>query len=106
MLVKSTYHNKNTKDLSFDEYMNIGKFPIDTPKYTDKNGLLIVDKILKYEGLDKELIAVASHLGFNIGLTTKAKAGFRLDLQISKECSEVIYEAFASSNRFTGYSLS
>jgi hypothetical protein len=105
MLVKSPYHNKNTKDLSFDEYMNRARFPIDTPKYTDKNGLLIVDKILKYEDLDKEFTAVASHLGFNIELTTKAKAGFRLDLQISNEYSEAIYEAFSSSNRFTGYSL-
>jgi hypothetical protein len=105
MLVKSPHHNKNTKDLSFDEYMNRGKFPIDTPKYTDNNGLLIVDRILKYEELDKELTAVASHLGFNIVLTTKAKSGFRLDLQISKKYSEAIYEAFASSNRFTGYSL-
>ena len=106
MLVKSPYFNKDTKDLSFDEYMNRGEFPIDTFKYTDENGLLIVDKILKYEDLDKELTAVASYLGFNIELTTKAKAGYRLDLHISKEYSEAIYEAFASSNRFTDYSLS
>jgi len=106
MLVKSPYHNKQTKDLSFNDYMNRRKFPIDTPKYTDQNGLLIVDKILKYEDLDKELMSVASHLGFNIELLTKAKSGFRLDLQISKEHLEIIYEAFASSNRFTGYSFS
>jgi hypothetical protein len=105
MLVKSPYHNQKTKDLSFDDYMDRRKFPIDTAKYTDKNGLLIVDKILKYEDLDKDLIAVASQLGFNMKLSTKAKSGLRLDLQISKEHSEIIYEAFSSSNRFTGYSL-
>lgn len=105
MLVKSPYHNKKTKELSFDDYMNRKKFPVDTPKYTDKNGLLIVDKILKYEDLDKELMAVANQLGFNMELSTKAKSGFRLDLQISKEHTEIIYDAFSSSNRFTGYSL-
>jgi hypothetical protein len=106
MLVKSPYNKKKFKDLSFDDYMNRRKFPIDAPKYTDNNGLLIVDKILKYEDLNKELMPVASHLGFNFELSTKAKSGFRLDLQISKEHSEIIYEAFASSNRFTGYCLS
>lgn len=106
MLVNSPHHNKKTKNLSFDDYINRQKFPIDTPKYTDKSGHLIVDKILKYEELDKELMAVASQLGFKIELLTKVKSGFHIDLQVSKEHSEIIYDAFASSNRFTGYSLS
>lgn len=105
MLVNSLNHNHNTKDLSFDDYMNMRKFPIDTPKYTDESELLIVDKILRYEDLDKELKAVAGHLGFNMELSTKAKSGFRIDLQVSKEHSEIIYDAFYSSNRFTGYCL-
>lgn len=105
MLVKSPHHNQKTKELSFDEYINKRNFPIDTAKYTDKNGLLIVDKILKYENLNIELKDLACQLGFGLELTTKAKSGFRLDLQISREHSEIIYDAFSSSNRFTGYSL-
>lgn len=105
MLVRSPHHNQKTKNLSFDDYINMRKFPIDTLKYTDKNGLLIVDRILKYEDLDKELTAVASQLHFNMEFSTRAKSGFRLDLQVSKEHSEIIYDAFSSSTRFTGYCL-
>lgn len=105
MLVRSPHHNQKTKNLSFDDYINMRKFPIDTLKYTDKNGLLIVDRILKYEDLDKELMAVASQLRFNMEFSTRAKSGFRLDLQVSKEHSEIIYDAFSSSTRFTGYCL-
>ena len=105
MLVNSPHHNKNTKDLSFDDYVSRGNFPVDTGKYTDKKGNLIVDKILSYEDLDNELTAVASQLGFSFELLVNAKSGFRMDLNVTEKQSQIIYEAFSSSNQFTGYCL-
>ena len=106
MLVNSPYHNKHTKEMSFEEYVNKGKFPVDTEKYTDENGNLIVDRILKYEELDKELMTIANYIGLNLKLKTRAKSGFRMDLQITEKQSQIIYQAFSTSNQFTRYSFS
>ena len=105
MLVGSPHHNQETKGLSFDDYVGRREFPVDTEKYTCENGHLIVDRVLRYEDLDNELRSVANFLGFSFELSAREKAGFRLDLSISREQSEIIYESFASSNRITGYRL-
>ena len=105
MLVNSPFYYKNFKNMSFEEYIRRGEFPIDTSRYTDKNGNLIVDKILRYEDLNKALMAIAQQLGFNLELKANAKSGFRLDLNVTREQSRIIYEAFSSSNKYTGYCL-
>ena len=38
MLKNSPNHNHNTKDLTFDSYIERGRFPVDTTKYTDETG--------------------------------------------------------------------
>ena len=103
MLVNSPYHNKNTKNLSFAEYIERGEFPVDTAKYTDRKGNLIVDKILRYESLNDELRIVANSLGLEIVLNAKEKAGFRIDLPVTEQQRRIIYAAFTSSNIYTGY---
>lgn len=105
MLTNSPYHNKKTKDISFDEFIEQRKFPVDTAKYTDRQGNLLVDKILRYENLTEELMSTAQHLGFSLELKAKAKTGFRLDQNVTQEQAQIIYDAFSSSNKFTGYSL-
>ena len=106
MLKNSPYHNKNRSKIEWKEYLLSGKLPLDTNKYVDENLNLSVDKILKYENLNQELQDISLNLGFNfIGLNVRAKSGFREELNISNEDRRVIYNAFASSNKFTGYSL-
>ena len=103
MLVNSPYHNQETKNLSFDEFISQGKFPVDTYKYTDKEGALIVDNILHYENLSDELKSLAQNLGFSLTLQAQAKTGFRINVDVSDGHRDIIYNAFASSNVFTGY---
>jgi hypothetical protein len=103
MLVNSPYHNKDTKNLSFNDYIERKNFPVDTAKYTDNRGRLIVDKILRYESLSKDLENTAEYLGFKVNLNAKCKSGFRIDLEVTNEQRSIIYDAFSSSNIFTRY---
>lgn len=105
MLINSPDHNRIDKDTSFDEYVRRGVFPLDADKYTDSRGQLIVDRILRFENLRDELLAVSKLLGFRLDVKTKAKSGFGLDLTPTELQKEIIYDAFKSSNRFTGYRL-
>jgi hypothetical protein len=105
MLRNSPHHNKKTSDLSFEQYVSNGNFPVDTSKYTDSEGRLIVDRILRYEDLANELSNVCEELGFWCGLKAQAKVGFREDIKVTEEQRQIIYEAFKESNKFTGYRL-
>jgi putative transposon-encoded protein len=105
MLINSPHHNKNTENLSFDEYVEQRIFPVDTRKYTDKQGNLIVNKILRYENLNEQLVSTAQDLGFAFSLKSKAKSGFRIDVNASENQKQIIYDAFSSSNIFTGYEI-
>lgn len=103
MLKNSSNHNKNTKEMSFDEYVALKRFPNDVDKYTSENEELLVDKIVKYENLATDLSEIAKMLGFDLKLSSRAKVGFREDIQVSDLHKEVIYEAFSNSLRFTEY---
>ena len=73
MLKNSPNHNKRTKKLSFEQYIYDRKFPIDSDKYTDSLGNLIVNRILHYENLQKELIDIEKELGFKPILESRIK---------------------------------
>nr|WP_319387204.1 hypothetical protein [uncultured Roseibium sp.] len=105
MLINSPVHNGGNEDLTWDDYVARGKFPVDVGKYTDRHGGLLVHRILKYENLAEELRSVADMLGFKVDLTTKAKSGFREICPVSEQQAQIIYDAFAKSNRYTGYSM-
>lgn len=105
MLKNSPIHNEKTKGLSIEDYIQIGNYPIDTNKYTDVDGSLLVDRILRYENLAEELREIGDILGFNVNLQARAKAGFRENAVLTAEQKSTIYEAFKSSNIFTGYRL-
>lgn len=106
MQKNSNYHNRNNKNLSWKEYLEIGKFPIDTEKYTDDDNSLCVDKILKYENLQEELSEMSKILKFDFkNLTVNAKSGFREKIDVSTNEKKLIYNAFLNSNKFTGYKL-
>ena len=103
MLRNSPHHNKNNFNLTFDEYVERKKFPIDTKKYIDANGELLVNKIIKYEHLYDELDDVAKLLGFKINLVSKAKTGLREEIKVSDIQRKIIYEAFSESLVYTKY---
>ncbi len=105
MIKNSPDHNSGNENLSWENYVEMKDFPVDTGKYTDNYGALLVDKILKYENLPEELNAVGEMLGFKLDLRARAKAGFRQDIEVLESHKKIIYDAFSSSNQFTGYSL-
>lgn len=104
MLKNSPLHNNGNEELTIDAYIQRKGFPIDTQKYTDEAGNLIVDRIIRYEALADELRKVGEMLGFEVTLKARAKAGFREEIKLSDTQADTIYEAFKSSNKFTGYS--
>ena len=105
MLRNSPHHNKKTQNLTFDEYIENKHFPVDTNKYVDENGNLLVNRILKYECLSDELNEIAKLLGFKINLVARAKAGFREKIKVSNTQKEVIYDAFSESLAHTKYKM-
>ena len=81
----SSYHNKDRKVISWKEYLNNRRFPIDTNKYINENNNLCVDKIIKYENLESELFEISQKLGFQFnGVKVRAKSGFREELMVSE----------------------
>ncbi|MEM9168630.1 MAG: hypothetical protein AAGC56_03165 [Pseudomonadota bacterium] len=105
MIRNSPDHNSETGTLTFDEYIERAEFPVDADKYTTREGALLVNRILRYERLEEELREVGVELGIEISLKTRAKSGFRQDIQLSPAQKEKIYRAFSTSNNFTGYTL-
>ena len=80
----SHYHMKRSRSvdsLSLDDYLSRGDFPLNISKYTNDNGEIIVDRVVKYEKLNEELSEVFNHLGvpFDGTLHVHAKSDFRKD---------------------------
>lgn len=106
MRKNSPLHNKDNKDLTWDRYVELGHFPHDHQKYTDEDGSLLVDRLIKYETLEDDLREICEMLGMSFsGITSRAKSGFRETPDVSDTQRERIYDAFAPSLKFTGYSL-
>lgn len=91
------------KNITWDEYIKLQNFPVCLNKYTDKNGKLIVDKIVRYENLNSDLADIAQKLGFKFELKARAKSKIRKSLDVSTRQKEIIYENFLASNKYTGY---
>lgn len=80
----SHYHmlkHRSGRDMSFQEYLNMGNFCLNYQKYTAKesNYGIIVDRVIKYENLIEELGEVFSLLNipFSGDLGVKAKSDYR-----------------------------
>lgn len=107
MLRNSPHHSNKEEPITWEQYLSWGKFPVDTHQYTDRFGRLLVDSILKFENLENDLRDVARKQGFSFtGLSIKEKSGFRQTVDVTETQRALIYRAFESSNRFTGYSMS
>ena len=107
MYKNSPHHGGVVIDLSWEEYVERGKFPVSTWGWASATGAPLVDRILKYENLDAELREVCDDIGISgwTGLTAKSKSGFREKPAVTDDHRLKIYEAFGPSNVHTGYRM-
>jgi hypothetical protein len=87
----SHYHMFNVRaggGITLDDYIAKGSFCINHPKYTDSDGAILVDKIIKYESLTEELTDIFDKLNipFEGTLGVRAKSDFRTD---RRPCQEI-----------------
>ena len=112
--VLSHYHmNASRKGgaLTLDQYLAIGKLPINYVRYTDPSGKkIIVDRIVRYENLMAELAEVFARLGvpFDGSLGVRAKSEHRTDRRpyqeiFSETQRRIVEEAFAREIDLHGY---
>ena len=87
--------------MTWDEFVNKKRFPVDINFYSYENNL-IVDKIIKYENLDKELTSLLSNLGINnFKLIKKVNNKYRKkDPFVTNEQKKIIYQQFEPSLKF------
>jgi hypothetical protein len=102
------------RELSFDEYLATGDFCVDHPRYTlpDRSDTLMVDRVLKYENLQRELAEVFGALGipYSGSLGVNAKSEFRTDKRPYREVytpaqARQVAATFAREIDLFGYSF-
>jgi len=110
MLRHSPWHRKPDHPASWEEYVERGQFPVDTERYTDESGALLVDRIYKYEALGQALAEIAAATTLqDRPLTVWEKAGYRYDVpslasvMANPAQRNRIFDAFASTLRFVDY---
>lgn len=111
--VLSHYHMQVARtggNLSLDQYLAKGKFPINYPRYTDAGANIIVDRILRYENLNVDLVDVFGQLNvqFDGALAARAKSDYRTDrtpyqLVFNDAQRRIVEQAFAKEIELHGY---
>ena len=112
--VLSHYHMAASRaggSLSFEEYLSKGRFPINYFRYTDRSGArVIVDRVLRYENLMKDLAEVFSYVNvpFEGGLGIRAKSEYRTNYTpyqsvFNDEQRRIVEHAFAREIELHGY---
>ncbi len=109
----SHYHWINHRaggNRTFEEYINRASFCTDYDNYTDQNGIILVDKIIKYESLAEELgwLFNKFDIPFDGTLGVSAKSDFRKDRRPYQEVytdkqKAVIEKAFEKEIKLFGY---
>lgn len=100
-------------NLSFDQYIQMGRYCINYPQYMDKSGKrVLVDRVLRYESLDQDLSNVFNALGvpFNGTLGVRAKGGHRRDRRSYREAfparyRDTVEQIFRKELDLHGYSF-
>jgi hypothetical protein len=104
-------------ELTFDDYMKRGRYPINYPRYTDgvNHENVIVDHVMRYENLNEELSNIFGRLGipFQGSLDVRAKSGHRKDrspyqeffVGEYQEYRDAIARAFEREIEIHGYSF-
>lgn len=100
------------RDLTFDQYLAQGKYPLNYSLYVDPAQVddILVDQVIRYEHLQAELAQVLDGLGipFDEPLAIRAKAQFRQDRRpyqqvYTEEQSAVVAQAFRREILLHGY---
>lgn len=106
------YNFKHGTQRTLDEYINEGNFCINYPLYTDENGKIIVDRVIRYESLLPELGEVFAMLGipFSGTLGVSAKGDARKDKRpyqevYSERQRAAVEKAFAEEIKMHGYTF-
>ncbi|MBK1732614.1 hypothetical protein CKO41_12610 [Thiococcus pfennigii] len=96
--------------VSFDDYIEKGRFCINLPKYTDPEGRLLVDKVIKYETLMDDLGLIFCKLGvpYNGSLGVNAKSEYRKKKEpyqklFTRQQRYIVEKAFAKEIEMHGY---
>jgi hypothetical protein len=97
-------------NLSLDAYLQNGPYCLNFPAYTDADGKLLVDRVLKYERLDEELGEVLEDLGMTYDgqVGVHAKGAYRTDRRhysdvLNSGQRERIAKVFAPEIEMHGY---
>ena len=98
--------------LTFERYIAEGKFPTNLDKYTDDEGNLMVDEVIRYEELNEGLGRIFSKLGlpFDGQLGPSAKGEHRRDRRPYQEIytpaqRETVARVFAREIALFGYTF-
>lgn len=112
MLRNSALHNPDgAYRLTWREYVEDGRFPIDLDKYTERRDgrrRLLVDRVLRYDRLNTDLPALMDTLGIpGFALKTRAKSDYSRNILIRRDQVTAaerrrILEAFAPTLDATG----
>lgn len=104
MRKNSLNSNYERKNMTWEDFVNKKRFPVDTNFYTH-NGKLIVNKIIKYENLEEELYSVMRNLGLCNFRIENSKNNFTREKNplVNLEHKKIIYETFKSSLKYTNY---
>jgi hypothetical protein len=80
-------YKKYAPDISFEKYLETADLPFNYAKYTDLDGRIIVDRVLRYENLNEELAQVFGMLGvpFEGSLGATEKSHYRQDRRPYRE---------------------
>lgn len=111
----SHYHMlaaRSNKPLSLDAYFAAGKFPVNVGMYTNRDGALIVDRVLRFERLGEELVEVGVRLGLPLerNVPKVGKVDYRSDRRhyteiLSTKQIDQIARVFAAEITLHGYEV-
>ena len=92
------------QNMTWDDFVQKKRFPIDSNMYSFGNKLL-VDKIIKYENLENELTAILKDRGINNFKIEKSvnNSSRGVDPEVTLKQKKIIYDSFKPSLRFINY---
>ena len=92
------------QNMTWDDFVQKKRFPIDSNMYSFGNKLL-VDKIIKYENLENELTAILKDRGINNFKIEKSvnNSSRGVDPEVTLKKKKIIYDSFKPSLRFINY---
>jgi len=92
------------QNMTWDDFVQKKRFPIDSNMYSFGNKLL-VDKIIKYENLENELTAILKDRGINNFKIEKSvnNSSRGVDPEVTLKQKKIIYDSFKPFLRFINY---